>query len=171
MVIEFGTEHDVADFDDINLAQQYAGSIGNGQYTVARTRNIVDHLSQIHIGINSLKIAVDDGIKTHQRQRSVVGMVCLQLTLLGQSHAVDAVFFEDVDGEIARHGHNHQRHEEIVATGNLGNKEYACQRGMHDTRHNTRHSQQREILLGNIDTNLMHIPQTREEESREAANE
>ena len=42
---------------------------------------------------------------------------------------------------------------------------------MHHTRHHTRHAQQSKVLLGNIDTNLVDVPQTGEEEARKATDE
>ena len=171
VVVEFGAEHDVADFDDVDFAQQQAGSIGDGQHTVARARYLMDYLAQLHVGGDGLIVAVDDGVEAHERQHGMVGMVGDKLALASQPESVDAVGFEDVDGQVAGHGDNHERHEEIVAAGNLGYEENARQRGMHDARHDTRHAQQREVLLRDVDTHLVHVPQPRKEEPREAADE
>ena len=106
MVVEFGAEHNMADFDDIDLAQQRTGRIGDGQHTMTRTRDVVDHLTQFGIGGYGLEVAIDNGVKTHQRQHSMVGMVGHQLALLSQTETVDAMRFEDTDGQIAGHSNN-----------------------------------------------------------------
>ena len=101
----------------------------------------------------------------------MVCMVCLQTSLLGQSQAVDAVRLEDIDGQIAGHRNNHQRHKQVVATGYLGYQEDTCQRGVHHARHHSRHTQQRKILLRHVDTYLVHVPQSRKEKTRKTSYE
>ena len=101
MVIELGAEDHVTDFDDINFTQQHTGSIGDRQHTVTRSGNVMDHLPQLHIRVNSLEVAVDDRVEAHQCQHGMVGVVGLKLTLLGQSEAIDAMRLEDVDRQIA----------------------------------------------------------------------
>ena len=118
------------------------------------------HLPQLHIRIYPLVVAIDDRVQTHQRQHSVVSMVSHQSSLLSQTHAIDAVRLENVNRKIGRYRDYHQRHEEIVATGNLCDEENTCQWGMHHTRHHTSHSQQGKVLLWHIDTNLVDVPQT-----------
>ena len=73
--------------------------------------------------------------------------------------------------EIGTHADDHQRHEHRVTAREFGNEEDTRQRGMHHTRHHASHAQQGEVLLGHIDTNLVDVPQTREEETRETADE
>ena len=88
----------------------------------------------------------------------MISMVGHKTSLLSQSHTIDTMRLKDIDGQVARHGNNHQRHKQIIATGNLSNEEDTRQRSMHHTRHHTSHTQQGEVLLRYIDTNLVHIP-------------
>ena len=171
MVVELGAEDDVADFQDVYLAQQGSCGVGNGQHAVARTADFVDYLSQFHVGIDGLEVALDDGVEAHERQHGMVGMVRDKLALTRQSNAVDAMRLEDVDGEVGADGDNHERHKEVVAAGYLGNEEDAGQGGMHHARHHAGHAQQGEVLLGHIDTDIVDVPQSCKEESGEAADE
>ena len=129
------------------------------------------HLPQFHVRVHPLIVAIYHGVETHQRQHGMVSMVSHQLALTRQSHAIDAVRLEDVDGEVGADGDNHERHEEVVAAGNLGNEEDAGQGGMHHARHHAGHAQQGEVLLGHIDTDIVDVPQSCKEESGEAADE
>ena len=87
-------------------------------------------------------------------------MVSQQLSLTGQTIAIDAVRLKDNDGEIGTDTDNHQRHEHRIATRQFGNQEDTRQWGMHHTRHHTSHSQQGKVLLRHIDPDLIDIPQT-----------
>ena len=99
----------------------------------------------------------------------MVGMVGNQLTLFGQTRAIDTMRLENDDGEIGAHTNNHQRHKHTITTRQFGNQEDTCQRRMHHTRHHTSHTQQREILLWDIDAYLIHVPETGEQEARKAS--
>ena len=101
----------------------------------------------------------------------MVSMVRNQLTLFGQTRAIDTVRLEDDDGEIGAYTDDHQRHKHTIATRQFGNQEDTCQRRMHHARHHTSHTQQREILLWDIDTYLVHVPETREQETCETTDE
>ena len=151
VVVQFGAEHDVAYLQDVDFAQQEAGGVGHGQHRTACAADLVDHLAQFHVGVDGLIVAVDDRVEAHQGEHGVVGMVGDQLSLPGQSHTVDAVWLEDDDGQVTGDGDNHQRHEHVVAAGNLGNEEDARQRGVHDAGHDAGHAQQGEVLLGHVD--------------------
>ena len=160
VVVQLCAEHHMAYLPDVYLPQQRSCRIGHRQHIGMRTTDLMNHLSQFHIRVYPLVVAVDDRVQTHQCQHRMVGMVGHQTSLLGQTHTIDAVRFKDVDGEIGRHRDNHQRHEEIVATGNLSDEEDTRQWGVHHTRHHSRHSQQGKVLLRHVDTYLVHIPQT-----------
>ena len=170
-MIQFCAEYDMTDFQDIDFAQQRTSSIRYGQHIAVATTDFMHHLSQFHIRTNTLIVTVNDRVKAHQCQHSMVGMVSHQSALLSQSHAIDAMRLKDDDGQIGRNRHNHQRHKEVEATRYLSNEEDACQWGMHHTRHHTSHTQQREVLLWHINPYLMHVPKTREQESCKTANE
>ena len=143
----------------VDFAEQRAGSVGDGQHGMVRAAYLVHHASQLHVGVDGLVVAVDDGVEAHQRQHGVIGMVGDQSSLLGQSHAVDAMRFEDDDGEVAGDRDYHQRHEHVVSAGDLGNEEDARQRCMHDTRHDAGHAQQGEVLLRHVDAYLVDVPE------------
>ena len=98
-------------------------------------------------------------------------MVGDELAGPGQSHAVDAVRLEDVDGEVGTDADYHQRHEQLVASGEFGDEENTGQRGVHDACHDACHAHQGEVLLGDVKSDLIHIPYTGEEKAGEAADE
>ena len=127
------------------------------------------HLPQFHVRVHPLIITVYHGVETHQRQHGMVSMVSHQLALARQSHAINAMRFEDNDGQVCSHRNNHQWHEQVIATGNLGYQEDTSQWGMHHTRHHASHTQQGKILLRHIDSYLVDVPQTGKEESCEAS--
>ena len=87
-------------------------------------------------------------------------MVGDELALTCQSHGVNAMRLENAYRHNRTYCHYHKRHEEVVAVGYLGYKEDARERSMHYTCHHTSHSEQREVLLGNIRSYLIHIPKT-----------
>ena len=98
-------------------------------------------------------------------------MVSEEFSLFGQTRAIDTMGFEDDDGQVRCYRDNHQRHQQTVAPRQLGNEEHARQRSMHHARHHTGHAHQGKILLRDVDTYLVDVPQPREEEAREAAHE
>ena len=73
-----------------------------------------------------------------------------QFAFLCQTHRIDTVRLEHQNRQVRTDGNNHQRQEKVVSTGKFRNQEHTGKRCMHDTRHNSRHPQQRKILLGNI---------------------
>ena len=93
-------------------------------------------------------IFLNDILHAQQGERSLVNMVGEQLALSSQTQGVDAVTLKDADGEQRRDAHYHQRHKELIAA---------------------RHAHQCKVLLRNIDTYLIHIPETRKEETGETS--
>ena len=67
-------------------------------------------------------------------------MVGEQFSLSCQSHGIDAVWLKDADGKGGSYTHNDKWHEELVATGKFGDKEYSRKRGVHDPCHHSCHT-------------------------------
>ncbi len=63
-----------------------------------------------------------------------------ELSATSQSYGIDAVWLKDVDGQIRNDGHNHQWHEQVVAAGEFGDEENACEGSVHHTRHEACHA-------------------------------
>ena len=63
--------------------------------------------------------------------------------------------FEDDDGKIRTHRNNHQRQEQGISSGKLGDKEYTGKRSVHHARHQTSHSHQRKVFLRDISVSDM----------------
>ena len=80
------------------------------------------------------------------------------------------MLFKDVYREIAADAHNHQGDKKLIAARQFGNEEDACQRRLHHAGHHTSHAHQSKILLGNINAQLIAIPNASEKETRKAAN-
>ena len=131
----------------------------------------MDDLPQFHLRRHTEVVAFDDRIEIHQRQHRMVGMMGEQLTLLSQACPIDAMRFEDDDGQVGADGDNHQGDEQTVTARQFCDEEHARQGGMHHPRHHPSHAHEGEILLGDIHPYLMNVPQTGEEKAREAAHE
>ena len=95
-----------------------------------------------------------------------------QLPTPCQAHGVDAVRLEYMDGQVGTNGNNHQRHEEMVSASQFGYEEYASQRCMHDTRHQSAHPQQGIVVFGQGDAKyFIHIPHLREHKTEDTTQE
>ncbi len=98
-------------------------------------------------------------------------MVGDEFALTCQTHGIDAVRLEDADDHHADHSHDEQGHKQLIASCDLGNEEDAGERCVHHAGHHAGHSEQHEVLLRQVDTNLLHVPDAGEEEACEAAHE
>ena len=95
-----------------------------------------------------------------------------QLAPTRQTHGVDAVGLEGLNGDISPHGDNHQRHEQPVAARELRNEEDARQGRVHHTAHHAAHAQHGEVALGDVEAEgVVAIPYNGEDEARDAAQE
>ena len=129
-------------------------------------------LAEVVVEVQVLLVTLDDGVHRHQGEDGVVLVMCHQFTFAGQTHRVDAVRLEEDDGQVGGHRHNHQREEQAVAARQLSNEEDAGQGGVHHAAHHARHSQEREVVLGNEDAVAgEHVPQRGKQEARDAAHE
>ena len=97
-------------------------------------------------------------------------MMGYKLPRTRQTYAINAMLFKDVYREIAANAHNHQGDKKLIAARQFCDEEDACQRCLHHTGHHTSHAHQSKILLGNINTQLIVIPNASKKESRKAAN-
>ena len=50
------------------------------------------------VSIDSHIVTVDDAVKTHKCEYGMVGVVSDDLSLLCQTHTIDAMRLEDIDG-------------------------------------------------------------------------
>ena len=149
-MVQLLTEHDVADIVEHHNAQQGTSTIHHGEHVSARLGNDLHHGTQIHIGLHLLEIGFHHALDVHQGKHRLVLVMGEQLPFLGQTHGVDAMRFEDLDGEIGAYRHHHQRKEEAVSTRKFGNEEHPRKRCVHDARHHSRHAHQGKILFGQI---------------------
>ena len=95
-----------------------------------------------------------------------------QFAPLCQTHGVDAVRFEEFDGQVCHHGHHHQRHEHAVAACKFGYEEDACQRCVHDTAHQSAHAQHGKVAFGHLYAqDTVDVPQAGEDEAGNATEE
>ncbi len=171
VVIQFGAEHYVANVVYMYLAAKSACRIEHREYRHLAAAYGVDKALQGHVGGDEDKLRIDDTLKTHKRQCGVVRMVGYKFSLAGKTHAVNAVRFKNYYSKVRAYANHHKWYEHSVAASKFGNKEHTRQRGVHDTRHHRCHSQHGEVLLGNIDAYLFHVPHAGEEEASQSAYE
>ena len=82
------------------LPQQVSCRVEHRKETVAASADFVDYLTKLHVGTHGIEVAVYHAVETHQCEYGVVGMVGDQLSLLCQTHTVDAVRLKHIYGEI-----------------------------------------------------------------------
>ena len=92
-----------------------------------------------------------------------------ELTFLRQTHRVQRVRLKQHNRQVRHQRHNHQRQEEMVAAGQLGNKEDTRQRRVHHARHQTCHAYQSEVGLRHTDARQVNQP--RHDKARQTADE
>lgn len=120
--------------------------------------------------MNLYEVGFDYAVHLQQGEHRLVLVVGEQLALLGQTHGVDAVRFEYADGGIGHGRGNHQRQEQVVATGQLGSKEDGHERRVHDGRHDPGHTHQGKVLVRQLHgQNARVVEHIGKEEAREAA--
>ncbi len=73
-------------------------------------------------------------------------MMGQQLTATCQTHGVDGIWLEYLDCAIGDCRYDEQRQEQFIATCHLSSQEDTHKRGVHNTRHHTRHSHQSEVF-------------------------
>lgn len=93
-----------------------------------------------------------------------------KFTFSCQTKRINTMTFEDTDGEKGTDTYNHQRYKELIATCEFGNQEDTCEWCMHYTSHYSCHSHQSEVLLRNVDSYLILIPESGEKESCKTSN-
>ena len=158
VMIELNTEHHMPYLCDVYLAKQVACSIEHRKNAISASAYLMHNLPQFHVRIHSLIVAVDNTVKTHQCEHGMVGVVGDELSLARQSHTINTVRFEYIYSKVCAHGDYHQRHEEVVARGNLSNEEHTSERCVHHSRHHSRHTQQGIVFLWQEHSYLIDIP-------------
>ena len=169
LVIEFGAEHNVADLREIDDSEQGVALIDDGNKIGMASTDYLYQLAQKKVGRYGRIVFLDNTIETHQGECSVIGVVGDEFSFSGESHSINAVRLEDVDGEIRTDADNHQRHKQLVSTGELCDEKNARERCMHHAGHYTCHTEQREILFGDVDSDLIDIPNSGKEKAAESA--
>ena len=149
-MVQLLTEHDVADIVQHHNAQQGATPVHHREHVSTRLGDDLHHASQIHIGKHLLEVGFHHALDVHQGKHRLVLVVREQLPFLGQTHGVDAMRLENLDGEIGAYRDHHQRQEQAVSARKFGNEEDTRKRGMHHSRHHSRHAHEGEILFGQI---------------------
>ena len=115
-------------------------------------------------------VMLDDAVHLHQRKDGVVGVMREQLTPLCQTHGIDAVRLEGLDGEVGPHGHDHQGQEQGISSRELGNEEDAGERRVHDTTHQSAHAQHGKIALRDVHAQKgILIPEVAEDKAADTA--
>ena len=115
---------------------------------------------------------LDDTVHAHQGEDGLVGMVCQEFASLCQTHGVDAMRLEGLDGEIGTYSHYHQRHEEGIATSQFRNEENTRERGVHDTAHQATHAQHGKVALWDVDSeDVVGVPYPTENETADTTEE
>ena len=157
--VELAAEQDLAYLVEIDDAEQFAPFIDHSKVERLAGRYGLHHLSQIHIGLEAWPLLVDDGVEGHEGEDGAVLVVRDELALACQTHGVDAVGLEGMDGQIRGHGNNHQRDEQGVAARQFGDEEDARQRGMEYAAHHAGHAQQGVVRLGHMEAErLVDVP-------------
>ena len=146
-VVELRSEHDVADVVQQDNTEQHTPFIDYREDISSTFGNHFHHIAQCHLRRNDLKLLLDDAVHAEQGQDSLVLVVGQQFALLRQTHGVDAVGLEHQDGDVGADRDDHQRQEEVISTRQLGNQEDTGQGGVHDTGHDTGHTQEGKVLL------------------------
>jgi len=167
LVIEFGAEHNVADLREIDDSEQGVALIDDGNKIGMAATDYLYQLAQKKVGRYGRIVFLDNTIETHQGECSVIGVVGDKFPFSSESHSVNAVWLEDVDGEVRTDADNHQRHKQLVSTGELCDEKNARERCMHHASHYTCHTEQREILFGDVDSDLIDIPNSGKEKAAE----
>ena len=156
--IQLGTEHDVPDFCNVHRAKKAPSIVKyRNEHGLAAAQDIYE-LAQRHVGSYAEVVFLYDAVHAHQCQRSLVSMVSDELALPCQSHGVDAVRLEDTHHHHGHRGDYNQRHKQGIATCNFCYKKYACERGVHDSCHDSSHTKKGEVLFRNIYSNLLYVP-------------
>ena len=150
-MIKFLPEHDVADIIEQDNSQQFTGLfIRHRKHVTMGSGNGFHQLAQIHFRMHYHEVFFHHILHFHQGQDRLILMMCEELPSLGQTHRIDTMRLESNNRQIGTDRYNHQGKKQVITSGQFGNQEYTCQRSMHDSTHNTRHSHQCEILFGQI---------------------
>ena len=106
--------------------------------------NLHDHIAQ------RVVLAHGDDVVLHQRANGehhahrLVFVVGEELSLFAERLGVDGVGLKVVVNDVGYTRHQHKRNKELVGARNLGNEEHGRERSLHHSRHQARHTHQRE---------------------------
>ena len=156
---------------DVNLTEQYPGIVEHRYETRVALAYDVDKLSERHVRIHRHKILLNHAVKAHERQCRLVCVMGYQFAFFCETHCIDAVRLEYADCHYRAYAYNDKRHEQAVAVCYLGNEENAGERSVHHSCHHSSHAEESEVLLRQMNTYAVDVPQSREKESAESSDE
>ena len=103
--------------------------------------------SERHLGIKRGEVGLEDVVHLEQGEDAAVFVVGEQFAFLRETHGVEAVGLEHLDGEVGDDRYHHQRHKQVIAAREFGDKKDAREGRVHDTRHQSGHTRQGEVGL------------------------
>lgn len=106
-MVQFLAEHDVAYVVQYDNAEQYAGLVSYGEDVASGGGDGFHQFAQVHFGADGDEVFFYDVLHFHERQYRFVLVVGDEFALLGQTHGVDAVGFEDDDGQVGADCYDH----------------------------------------------------------------
>lgn len=169
LAIQVGAEHYVAYLVEHHHAFEHAVGIDHRKEIAAAFGYGVDHILERHLGAHGEEIGLDHVVDLQQGEHGFVLVVGDELSALGQTHGVDAVWLENLDGAVGYGTDYEQRQKEVVAAGELGGEEDGHQWRVHDAAHDTRHAYEGEVFGAEHGVEAHHIGHESEEKARHAA--
>ena len=140
--------------------------VDDGEYVILAGCYLAGYVSECHFGIQYLVVMLYYTVDTDKGKDAAICVVCEQLSALCESHSVDAVGFEEPDGKVCPYRNHHKGEEQVVASCEFGNEEYAGERCVHDAAHQTAHAKHGEVVLAYLDAqDIIDIPHAREDET------
>ena len=149
--VEFCLEHIATNILKRDKALKMVPRIQYREYIALRPRDNLDKLAQGSIYPYCMEVRLDELVGLEKRKHGLVAVVRKQFTLLCQANGIETMRFENFDSQIRHHRHNHQGHEQMVTSRQFRNQENTCQRRMHNSRHQSCHTNQSEVRFWNID--------------------
>ena len=169
---QFGTKDEMAYVVEVHDADELHLAVDDGEDVVLAGGYLAGYVAECHVGVEDFVVVLYDAVYVDEGEDAAVGVVGEELSALCEAHGVDAVGFEDLDGEVCADGDHHEGQEEVVASGELGDEEDAGEGGVHDSAHESAHAEHGEVVLADLDAeDVVGVPQSCEDEACDAAEE
>lgn len=160
---------DIVEVDD---AYELHLAVDDGEDVVLAGCYLAGYVAEGHVGVEDPVVVLYDAVYADEGEYAAVGMVGEELSALCESHGIDAVGLEDLDGEVCADGNHHEGEEEVVASGKLGDEEYAGEGGVHDAAHEAAHAEHGKVVLADLDAeDVVCVPESCEDEACDTAEE